>query len=89
MHMLLTILAGALLLSVFLLFGHLWGASGHAVALSAKFFVPVWLLLALAHMWVGVNLSGYTVRQELPILLLVFGLPSALAALAVFYFSRA
>ena len=58
MHMLLTIFAGTLLLSVFLLFGHLWGASGTAVALAAKLFIPLWFVVALAHMWVGVNFSG-------------------------------
>lgn len=88
MHMLLTIFAGILLLSVFLLFGHLWGAKGSAIALSAKVFIPVWLAVALAHMWVGVNLSGYTVRQELPILGIVFLAPAVAAGLAIWYFSR-
>lgn len=88
MHMLLTIFAGTLLLCVFLLFGHLWGASGPAIALGAKVFIPAWLVVALAHMWVGVNLSGYTVRQELPILGVVFFVPAVLAALAIWHFSK-
>ncbi|MBK6982999.1 MAG: hypothetical protein IPH30_16860 [Betaproteobacteria bacterium] len=88
MHMLLTVLAGMLLLSVFLLFGHLWGATGSAVALGAKVFIPAWLAVALAHMWVGVNLSGYTVRQELPILGVVFLVPAVAAGLSVWYFSK-
>lgn len=88
MHMLLTIFAGLLQLGVFVLFGHLWGASGPAIALACKWFVPLWLAVALAHMWVGVNLSGYTVRQELPILGVVFMTPAMVAALVIWYVAK-
>lgn len=43
---------------------------------------------AAATVWVGVNPSGCTVRQEHPILAVVFGAPAVLAALAIWYFSR-
>jgi uncharacterized membrane protein YwaF len=88
MHMLLTILGGVLLLGVFLLFGHQWGANAPSVALAAKVFVPVWLAVAIANMLVGVYHAGYTVRAELPILGIVFVAPAALAALAIWYFSK-
>jgi len=88
MHMLLTILGGVLLLCVFLLFGHLWGANAPSVALAAKVFVPAWLVIAVANLLVGVYHAGYTVREELPILGLVFIAPAAVAALAMWYFSR-
>ena len=81
MHMLLVILAGSLLLGVFALFGKLWGGDAAGVALAARWFVPAWLLLALANMWVGVTKAGYTLLQELPILVAVFAVPAALAAL--------
>lgn len=81
MHMLLVILAGGLLLGVFALFGKLWGGDAAGVALAARWFVPAWLLLALANMWVGVTKAGYTLLQELPILVAVFAVPAALAAL--------
>lgn len=89
MHMVLTIVAGLLLLGVFLLFGHLWGASAQAIALAAKAFVPVWLAVAVANLLVGVYHAGYTVREELPILGLVFAAPAVVAALAIWQFSKA
>ncbi len=89
MHMALVIVAGLLLLAVFLMFGWLWGASAGGVALAGKAFVPVWLLVAAANLWVGVAHAGYTVREELPILLLVFAVPAMAAGVAVWQLSRA
>jgi len=89
MHLILTLLGGSVLLLVFLLFGHLWGAKAVYIAMAAKAFVPVWLLVAVANLWVGVNVAGYSLRDELPILFIVFLLPAALAGLAFWYFSRA
>lgn len=83
MHMLMVIAGGALLLSVFLLFGKLWGSDTAAFALAAKAFIPIWLAISIANLWVGVNHAGYTVRQELPILLIVFLVPAALAGLVI------
>jgi cytochrome oxidase assembly protein ShyY1 len=39
-------------------------------------------------MWVGVTHAGYTVRDELPILLIVFAVPAVIAAIAVWQLSR-
>lgn len=83
MHMLAVIGGGVVLLGVFLLFGKLWGGDAAALALSAKLFVPVWLAVAVANLWVGVNHAGYSVREELPILLIVFVVPAALASLLI------
>ena len=47
MHVLLTLFGGVVLLGVFLLFGHLWGANSPSVALAAKVFMPVWLAVAM------------------------------------------
>lgn len=80
MHMLLVILGGAVLLGIFALFGKLWGGDIAGITLGAKAFIPVWLVIALVNMWVGVTKAGYTVNQELPILLVVFLVPAALAA---------
>ena len=88
MHMALVILAGAALLGVFVLFGWLWGASLAAMSLAAKIFLPVWLLVALANMWVGVHHAGYTVREELPILFVVFLVPAVIAAVAAWRLAR-
>ncbi|MDX0312560.1 hypothetical protein GOC54_15955 [Sinorhizobium meliloti] len=81
MHMLLVIIGGVVLLGVFALFGKLWGGDVAGIATAAKAFVPVWLAVALVNMWVGVTKAGYTVAQELPILLVVFAVPAALAAI--------
>lgn len=88
MHMAMVMGAGVLLLVVFVLFGWLWGASIAGMALAAKAFVPMWFLLACLNMWVGVTHAGYTVRDELPILLLVFAVPAIVAGVAIWQLSR-
>jgi hypothetical protein len=88
MHVAMVMGTGVLLLCVFAMFGWLWGASMAGVAFAAKYFVPVWLLIASVNMWVGVTHAGYTVRQEAPILVLVFAVPAAVAALLAWRLSR-
>lgn len=58
------------------------------MVLAAKAFVPAWLIVALVNMWVGVSHAGYTLREELPIMLLVFAVPAVLAAVAVYLLTR-
>lgn len=89
MHMLLVILGGCLLLGVFALFGKLWGAETAAVAAGAYYFIPVWMAVALVNMWVGVTHAGYTFMQELPILLVVFAVPAAIAVLIAWQLTKA
>lgn len=88
MHVILVITGGLGLLGLFVLFGWLWGASTAAMALAAKVFVPAWLLVALVNMWVGVSHAGYTLREELPIMLLVFAVPTVAAVIAVSLLAR-
>jgi hypothetical protein len=88
MHMLLVIIGGAALLCVFALFGKLWGGDAAGAATAAKIFVPAWLAVSLTNMWVGVTKAGYTVVQELPILLVVFAVPAALAAMLAWRLAR-
>ncbi|MGV2187377.1 hypothetical protein [Rhizobium rhizogenes] len=64
--MLMVIVGGIVLLGVFLLFGQLWGGAAPALATAAKAFIPVWLVVSVANLWVGVNKAGYTVAQEPP-----------------------
>ena len=89
MHMLLLMLTGLLLLAVFALLGKLWGADAASIMLAVKYFIPVWLAVALVNMWVGVHKAGYTVAQELPILLVNFAVPAALALGLVWWLGRA
>jgi len=68
----------------------LWGASlgvarllGGSSALSTwtatVVFAVLWFALAAANMWAGVSQAGYSFREELPIFLLIFLLPVAVA----------
>ena len=88
MHVLLVIVGGLVLLGLFLLFGWLWGASAAGMAMGAKAFLPAWLLVAAVNMWAGVSHAGYSVREEFPILLLVFALPAAAAAVTMWLLGR-
>ena len=88
MHVAMVIGAGLLQLGVFVLFGWLWGASAAGMALAAKCFVPAWAVVALTNLWVGVTHAGYTVRQEAPILALVFLVPAIVAGIVAWQLSR-
>jgi uncharacterized membrane protein YwaF len=89
MHVAMVMGGGLGLLALFVLFGWLWGASAAGMALAAKAFVPAWLVVALVNMWVGVSHAGYTVRQEAPILLLVFAVPAIVAGVVAWQLTRA
>lgn len=88
MHVISVIVAGMVLLGLFVLFGWLWGTSVTAMALGAKVFLPTWLLIACVNFWVGVTRAGYTFQQEAPILLIVFALPALSAGLTMLWLSR-
>ena len=88
MHMAMVIGGGVVLLGLFLLFGKLWGGAQPDYGLAAQLFVPVWLAVALVNMWVGVTKAGYSVRDELPILVLVFAVPALLALLIAWRVAR-
>ena len=68
------VLLAAFVLGPRLAGGPQWSATG------AKIFIALWLLAALANLWVGVTTAGYTVVEELPIFFLIVALPSAVAA---------
>lgn len=77
MHTIMVITGGLLLLGALALAAKSLGAS---VAKAGLWFLPIWLVGAGINMWFGVSRAGYTVAQELPIFLVVFGAP-VLAAL--------
>ena len=51
-----------------------WAATG------AKAFIALRLVAALVNLWIGVSRAGYSVAEELPIFLVIFALPCAVAA---------
>lgn len=55
-------------------------ASSATIATLA--FIVIWFVLAAVNMWLGISTAGFTFMQELPIFLLIFLLPSVVAALA-------
>ena len=61
---------GLTLLAVLLLLG---------ISRAALWFIPIWLVCAAINMWVGVSSAGYSVAAELPIFVLVFAVPAAIA----------
>jgi hypothetical protein len=76
------LVAGFLLLAASLLLGRLFSANYPGATVVATIaFVALWLVIAGANMWVGVVRAGYSVIEELPIFLLIFGLPAAVAIL--------
>lgn len=88
MHVAMVIGGGVVLLGLFLLFGKLWGGGQPDYSLAVKLFVPVWLAVAVVNLWVGVTKAGYSVREELPILVLVFAVPALLALLIAWRVAR-
>ena len=89
MHVALVIGGGLVMLGLFLLFGWLWGASATAMGLAARGFVPIWAIMAVVNMWVGVTRAGYTVAQELPILAVNFAMPATAAPALAWRLARA
>jgi len=74
------ILAGGfLLLGACLLVGKLMGDSTAAMAKAAFAFLPLWLVGTGINMWNGVTKAGYSVKEEVPIFLLVFAVPTIVA----------
>jgi hypothetical protein len=72
LHTIKILLLGLVLLVAFVLLG----------SRAALYFVPVWLVGAAINLWFGVAKAGYSLRDETPIFLLIFAIPSALALLA-------
>ena len=81
MHTLMVLAVGFALLAVCLIAGHLLGASA-GVGMAALIFLPLWLIGSGINLYLGVRTAGYTVREELPIFLLVFVIPAIVALLA-------
>jgi len=74
------LVAGLLLLAAALLLARLFSANYPGATVVATIaYVALWLVIAGVNMWVGVAKAGYSVTEELPIFLLIFGLPTAVA----------
>lgn len=81
MHTLNVLIGGFALLGLGLLVGR-WAGGTAAMARVALFFVPVWLIVALVNMYIGVSHAGYSMAAETPIFLVIFAIPVAVALTA-------
>lgn len=90
MHTLRVVLGGFALLALCLLAGWWIGAPSRAAAMgrASLVFLILWFVASGVNMWVGVARAGYSVKDEAPIFLIVFGLPAAAALLAWWRLSR-
>jgi hypothetical protein len=82
MRTILFLTAGLLLMASLLIVAKLFSehfpaAPNGLIALG----LGLWLAVTAANMWIGVSRAGYSVAEELPILLLLFAVPAAAAML--------
>jgi hypothetical protein len=61
-----------------------WTAASTTLATVA--FIALWFIAATVNLWVGVTQAGYAFREELPIFLLIFSVPSIVAAVVKWRF---
>jgi hypothetical protein len=74
------LIAGLLLLATSLLLGRLFSSHYPSATLVAVIaYIVLWCVIAGVNMWVGVAKAGYSVAEELPIFVLIFVLPAAVA----------
>jgi hypothetical protein len=76
------LLAGFLLLATCVILARMFAANYPGASTTAiVIFVALWLVVAAFNMWVGVARAGYAAAEELPIFLLIFGVPAAVAVI--------
>lgn len=76
MRTLIIILGGFVVWGVCLGIARAFGLSSKAATVV---FVAIWFVVAAVNMWLGVSRAGYSVGEELPIFLVIFLLPAAIA----------
>ena len=88
MHTIIVIAGGLGLLALFALVGrYLGGGTKRGLTSAALWFMPVWLAATGFNLSIGVR-HGYSLPEELPIALLVFAVPAAVAAVIWFRHTR-
>ena len=75
------IVGGLVLYGLFALGGWRFGGGSRGLAAASIGFVAIWLVIAIANMWVGVTRAGYSVAEELPIFAAIFLVPAAIATI--------
>jgi hypothetical protein len=62
------------------------GASASSMSLATGIFAVVWFVVAGANLWMGVTKAGYSFREELPIFLVIFLVPTIVAVIVKWKF---
>jgi hypothetical protein len=74
------LLAGVLLLGASFMLAKLFSSNYPSAPLVAfVIFAAFWFVVTAFNMWVGVSKAGYSIGEELPIFLLLYGVPAILA----------
>jgi hypothetical protein len=77
------LISGLLLMAALLIVARLFAEHvPSAPNLALGIGLTLWLAITAVNMWLGVTKAGYSVSEELPIVLLLFGVPAVVAALA-------
>jgi hypothetical protein len=79
MHTLRMTLAGLALLAIFVGVARFFPHPSRTVPRAAQVFVPVWAIVAVGNMLIGMIVAGIPFRTELAVLAVVFGIPAATA----------
>lgn len=89
MHIIKVIGIGFALLGILLVLApRLSVSAGRPIPFAVKLFLPLWFTGALINLWIGVARAGYTVMEEAPIFLVVFGVPAIASLLILWLTSR-
>ncbi len=76
------LLVGFLLLTASMMLGRLFSSNYPGATFAATvIFVALWLGISGVNLWVGVAKAGYSLSEEFPIFLLIFGVPTIAAIL--------
>jgi len=59
------------------------GARESSMNLATGIFAVLWLVGAGLNMWIGVTKAGYSFREELPIFLVIFLVPTIVAVIVM------
>lgn len=53
--------------------------SDSSMTAATTAFLAIWFVAAATNLWIGVTRAGYSFQEEVPIFLLIFLLPAAVA----------
>jgi len=79
MRSVIIVATGLVIGALFLFAGRILGRGPETLALGAKLFIPLWFIAAAVNLWAGVAKAGYSFMEELPIFLVIWLVPAAVA----------